>query len=593
VLASALLGLSFLAAPIFKPQLDYRLVVDSNDLSFITVELSVRNAPAALVLAAAAHPEYDDKYWRYIEALQATDGAGSPIAVTRSDSVLWRLHNRAGAVLVRYRLRIPEERLPRAAWRPFLTRSGGLVGGPHSFLYVLGLEKLSARVALELPRGWTIATALQPGGPNAFLAPDLHTLMEAPLQVGLQSEWSFEVKGIPHRVFYWRLPNATPFDSAAFVDGIRRVAGETVALFRGTPYRGYAFLYQDGAYGGLEHPASVTLGAPSAALAGNPQANLLETAHEFFHTWNLMHFQPVEYLGLTYRPQPPVAELWFSEGLTLFYADLLVRRAGLPPPHPTRVAHLEAIIARYLASPGHSRFSAEAISRVAYNAGPGALGDYGASVHLVGEVIGAMLDLLIRDATKGARSMDDVMRLMDRRFAAKGFTSDDVRQAVEEVCGCSAREVFERSVSGAGPIDFNRYLGLVGLHAKVTWEPALEQNGKPMRDLRVFGYVRGNEDSLRLIISDPGSAWGRAGLHSHDVLLSLNGTTVKSWPELRTVLSGLALGDTVSFTVRQQGVERSVRFPLTGYDRPVVQIETIATASAEQRRLLQSWSEGK
>ena len=593
MLASALLGLSFLAAPVFKPQIAYRLVVDTTDLSFITVELSVRDAPAALTLAAAAHPEYDDKYWRYIEALQASDGAGAPITVTRSDSVLWRLANRAGPVLVRYRLRIPLEQSPRAAWRPFLTRTGGLVGGPHSFLYVLGLEKMGARVELQLPRGWTIATALWSAGPNAFLAADLHTLMESPLQVGVQSAWSFEVKGVPHRVLYWRLPNATPFDTISFVDGIKRFAEATVALFGSTPYPSYAFLFQDGAYGGLEHPASVTLGAPSAALAGNPQANLLETGHEFFHTWNLMHFKPVEYLELTYRTQPPVAELWFSEGLTLFYADLLLRRASLPPPHPTRIAHLESIIGRYLGSPGHSHFSAEAISRVAYNAGPGALGDYGASVHLVGEVIGVVLDLVIRDATRGAKSMDDVMRLMDRRFSEKGYTSDEVRHAVEEVCGCSAREVFDRYVTAPGAIDFDRYLGLVGLRANVTWKPALEQNGKPMRDLRMFGYVRGNEDSLRLVISDPGSAWGRAGLHSHDVLLSLNGRAVKSWPELRTALSGLALGDTVSLSVRQQGVERSVRFPLTGYDRPVIRIETIASASAEQRRLFQSWSEGK
>jgi predicted metalloprotease with PDZ domain len=85
-------------------------------------------------------------------------------------------------------------------------------------------------------------------------------------------------------VFYWRLPNAAPFDTAALMRGIEGLASQALAMFRTTPYTEYTFLLQDGAYGGLEHPNSVTLGTPSAALARNPHALLRETAHEFFHT---------------------------------------------------------------------------------------------------------------------------------------------------------------------------------------------------------------------------------------------------------------------------------------------------------------------
>jgi predicted metalloprotease with PDZ domain len=66
----------------------------------------------------------------------------------------------------------------------------------------------------------------------------------------------------------------------------------------------------------------------------------------------------------------------------------------------------------YINNPAYALFSAEQVSRVAYNAEPGALGDYSASTHLEGELIGTMLDLIIRDATRGRRSMDDVMRLL-------------------------------------------------------------------------------------------------------------------------------------------------------------------------------------
>ncbi len=169
----------------------------------------------------------------------------------------------------------------------------------------------------------------------------------------------------------------------------------------------------------------MTLGAQSADLAKDPNAVIQETAHEFFHTWNLMAIRPVEYHDIDYRTQPPVSSLWFSEGLTMFYADLLLRRAGIAVHDSTRQAHLERLIGSYAANPAYARFSAESISRVAYNAEPGELGDYSASTHLQGELIGTMLDITIRNSTGGQKSMDDVMRLLfDRSSPARPASPD-------------------------------------------------------------------------------------------------------------------------------------------------------------------------
>src|SRR4029078_2742664 len=314
--------------------------------------------------------------------------------------------------------------------------TGGLIGGPHSFLYPMGLEKEAASVDFEIPAGWKIGTGLTgKSTARTFIAPDLQTLMESPMLVGQLSEWNFNTKGIPHRVFYWKHPNGTPFDSAAFVSGLEKIVNEAINFFGSAPYREYAFLFQDDAYsGGLEHPNSFTMGAESKKLAEDPNFTIEEVAHEYFHTWNLMAIKPAEYREVDYRVQGPVAELWFSEGLTIYYADLLRRRAGLPTEDSTRAQHLENAIERYLGQPGLARFSAEQVSRVAYNSSPDALGDYMASAHLEGELLGTILDLKIRDATNGARSMDDVMRLMYGRFRNRKFTSRDVHYAVDEVC---------------------------------------------------------------------------------------------------------------------------------------------------------------
>ena len=592
LLASLLIAASHPTSP---TQLAYTLRVDPADLSGIAVELRVRNAPAGLTLAAHAHPEYDDKYWRYVSGLEAIGAGGAAIKVSRSDSVLWRLDNPAGDVVVRYRVEFPAQEMPRSSWKPFLAPTGGLVGGPHSFLYVLGQEQAAAMVTLDLPTNWKVATGL-PGVSTArtFRASDVHTLMESPMLVGTMSEWTFRVRNVPHRVFYWHLPNATAFDTVGFVGGIRRLTEQAMALFGSAPYRDYTFVIQDGAYsGGLEHPNSVTLGAPSEQLARDPHATLPEIAHEFVHTWNLMAITPVEYRKVDYRVQPPVAGLWFSEGLTLFYADLLTRRAGLPAQDSTRTGYLAMLIERYLSSPGNARFSAEAVSRVSYNAPPHALGDYSASSHLQGELLGNVLDLVIRDATNGSRSMDHVMRRMYQRFTDRGFTGRDVQRAVDETCSCSSESVFGRYVRAGNAIDFDRYLAPLGLQLDTTWIPAVGNDGQPGRDLRVWAWEVEGEKLLRLRVVDPASLWGRAGLHSGDQLVSVNGAAVTTWPDFRRFLGGFATGDSATFVVQRATGRFETRVVMSGYRRPVTRINAITTVTERQRRLRDAWLDGR
>jgi predicted metalloprotease with PDZ domain len=586
------------AHPTLKPSIQYILRVDSIDLSGWTVEIRLRTTSDTVRLAMAAHAEYDDRYWRYVRDVAVDRGT-----VTRVDSAVWQVVAPRGAVTVRYRIALPPaEPGLRAAWRPYLTPTGGLIGGPHAFMYVLGAKDSTVMVTLRLPSSWEIATGLRDALPRGgqgtrrgserewwYAATDAATLVDSPILVGRLREWRFQEGGVTHRVVYWPLPNATPFDTIAFVSGIQRMVHQTFALFGRAPYREYTFQFEDGAFGGgLEHRNSVTLGAQSADLTRDPNAVIPETAHEFFHTWNLMAIRPVEYHGIDYRTQPPVASLWFSEGLTMFYADLLLRRAGIPLRDSTRTAHLERLIGSYLANPAYARFSAESISQVAYNVQPGELGDYSASTHLQGELIGTMLDITIRNNTNGQRSMDDVMRLL--------FSRQDVRidgrvieNAVESVCNCDVTPFFDAHVRHGAAIDFDRYLGLMGLTTGVTRGPAM-YNGEPERDLRIYGYEPPSPDSgLRLVISNPSSIWGRAGLHSRDRLIGINGAPLRTWSELRAKLQGLQLGDTVRVQVQRTApAPFEATVVVAGFERPTVRIERLPNATVAQRRLAEA-----
>ncbi len=156
-----------------------------------------------------------------------------------------------------------------------------------------------------------------------------------------------------------------------------------------------------------------------------------------------------------------------------------------------------------------------------------------------------------------------------------------IEEAVETVCGCDVTPFFDAHVRHAAAIDFDRYLGLIGLQPRLSWGPAV-YNGEPERDLRVWGYER--DTTLRLVINNPASIWGRAGLHSRDRLISINGAPLKTWPELRAKLQSLRLGDTVQVRVqRDQPFDATV--VVRGFERPTVRIERLPNATLAQRRL--------
>jgi predicted metalloprotease with PDZ domain len=599
--AAKLLALALIAAAnsviySHKPQhlsVDYQIRLTPNDTSAFDVVMRIHNPPDTFQLAMAAHPEYDDRFWRYVEnptVIGATLGA----SIVRQDSALWRVISH-GETLVRYRIHLPpREPGQRGAWRIFISPTGALIGGPQSFMYIVGAEGSPSRIKVDVPPGWRIATALETTSDSSvFSAPSADVLVDSPILVGNLRSWRFLTNGVPHRVFYWPLPNATPFDTAAFLEGIQRLAQQGIALFGRAPYREYTFLFQDGAYGALEHMNSVTLGAPSSELANDRAELLEETAHEYFHLWNDMRIHPIERTGIDYRPARETRGLWFGEGLTMFYADLLLRRGHVALNDSTRVAHVARLIERYLGNSGNSPNSPEVSSLAAYRSSPATLGDYTPSVHLQGELLGTMLDFMIRDASNGQRSVDDVMRAMMERYSgARGFTGDDVERTFAEVCGCEMKSFFDTYIRGSTPIDFNRYLNLIGLQERAVWGPAVTDSGKPQPDLRILAWLPRGENRLRLLITDPQSVWGRAGLHTGDQLVSVNNVEMKGWPEFRQIFRNMAIGSSIKFDTVRNGRSITTNVVVEGYNRPSVTIEPLPQTTDKQRRILSAWLAG-
>ncbi len=594
--AIALAGaLSLTASHRAKPRLYYDIAFDPSDPSSVWVRMQIEGAPRSVRLAMAVHPEYDDRYWRYITDWHV-DGMDRRAVLAVDRDNVWRVLSHAGYTNVSYRIQLPRESpTSRPVWHTALRANSGSINTIDTFLYLPDFPHADVRIRLvtgapvvwDIPGGNSIAVA----GGTAWqeFSTDAATLLDSPLLYGSNLRfWTFEVDRVPHTIVYWPLPNATPFDTSQFVDAIRKVVVESVRVFGKPPYSHYTFLLEDGAWGALEHANSVTIGMPSRDLARDPRAYLPELAHEFFHTWNLVRLYPEGRGTLSERLPEHSTGLWLSEGITMYYAEALARRAGFPERGLSRADLLTEELESYYSSPGNMLVSPEVASSRAVDT-TGINGDYEPNYYVQGRLIGTALDLIIADSTKERRGLDDVMRALYSEFAMKrGFTTADVERNASQICGCNLRSFFDQHVRNPGPLDFNNYLSSIGYRVIVDTIPAADSLGTRLPDLRIWAYPPRNGGRMRVMIPDPSSVWAKSGLHTGMEMVAFNGAQIDSFPDFRRAFRNVKLGDVIPVDIVRGDKRSRVVVTVTGYDRPRVRINdapNITPAQRERRRL--------
>jgi predicted metalloprotease with PDZ domain len=283
--------------------------------------------------------------------------------------------------------------------------------------------------------------------------------------------------------------------------------------------------------------------------------------------------------------------LWFSEGVTMLYADLICRRLGLHVEDSTRIAHLTSLITRYYTDTGNAVLAPSRVS-LASTIQPGPLGDYSASTHLQGELLGACLDILIRDATKGRQSLDGVMREMYRRFGGhRPFGDSDIEAAVTTVCGCTTAHAFFRDFLYDGkPIDFIPWLDRLGLSMRHDQPAAADPNGRPLPDTRIYSWIRRDDTSVRIGITHPNGCWALAGLHTGDILVRMNGRPIHTRQDFQAVVGAIQIGDEIKVDVKKEASPAtSHTVYITGYTIPLIHISQNPAAAPAQQRLLEQW----
>jgi predicted metalloprotease with PDZ domain len=568
-----------------RPDVSYVVHVDTAHADYVDVTMRIRRAPNRIRLAMKVHPEYNAGLWRSVRF----DAGGR---ITPFDSTLWQA-TLDGDAEIRYRVELPADTTAvHRSWRTTVRSNGALLNAPDVLLYLPDFPNVPATVDVEAPSDWRIATSLRPLTARRFRATNAAELLDAPILLGALREWRFRDAGTAFTIAYWPLPGAVPFDTTRFVAGLRALTHAALGVFGRAPVPAFVFLVQDGADDALEHRASVTLGVPSADLARDPRAHIREIAHEFFHTWNLVAIRPDHFGDLTYGATPPTTGLWWGEGVTLHYADVLVRRAGLvSDTADTRETHLEALLSRYYAAPWSRTVSPEQAS-LAF--GHSALTDPNATggFYLQGELLGEALDALVRDSTADRRTLDDVMRaLLDVRRADRGFTPAELRATVDRVCSCRAEAFFASAVHAPGVIDLAPAARRLGWRIVADTVQAIDARGAPLADVRLSAAPL-NDSTLGLIVTAPAGAWARAGLRTGDALVALNGSRPRDFAALLRTMRALHVGDTMQVDVRRAGALVHLAVVLSGYERPRVRLVDVPDVMREQRARRARWMGG-
>lgn len=504
------------------------------------------------------------EFARHVEGFTATTAAGQALAVEKINKNTWRIkHPQAPDFSVNYRVYAYELSVRTS----YLDADHGYLNGSSIFMYPAENKALGSTLTVQPAAGWRqVSTALRPAagvgaGQFAFQAASYDELADSPIEIGNQKVLRFTANGTPHVVAMY---GTYQVDEAKLAADMQRVCEEAHRVVGQNPLdRPYVFIVHnvERGGGGLEHLYSTTLGVSRTAWnSAVGYRNFLGlVSHEYFHLWNVKRIRPVALGPFNYDQENYTHMLWVSEGFTEYMSNLITQRAGFFT-RDEYLSSLSTIITGLEAQPGNRVQSAAEASFDAWikQYRPNE-NSYNTTVSYYdkGEAIGAVLDLLIINASKSSKHLDDVFRLLYAKYyqgLKRGFFDQEFQDAVAEVAGQRFDSFFKTRVYGVQPLDYNTALGYAGLTLTSTPADAPGQLGAGL-----------SASNGRLLVTSTvrGGAAANGGVNAGDEIVALDGQKVTSSEELSQALAGRPVGAAVKLQVRRDGLPRDLSLTLT------------------------------
>ncbi len=521
-------------------------------LFHVTVEVPDVHGQVDLQMAAWDALYQIRDFSSHVQRVVATAN-GLNLPVEKIDKLTWRVQA-TGTVKVSY----------DTFWDdpgPFssqLNTEHAFINPAMILLYVPDRRAEDCQLTLSgIPAEWRVASGIQAGGvpssQNANFvakAPSFDALADAPIEASRFEEFTIHDLNPPVHVII----HGDEYRKHDVESALRKICAYEIKLMEGAPYSEYTFIFHigkaaAGGGGGMEHSNSTAIWIPSGDFLVNV------SAHEFFHLWNVKRIRPATLEPLDHTREMYTRSLWFAEGVTNTYAAYALVRTGIWSKQDflqdlsMQISELESRPAEQWQSAEQSSLDAWLEKYALYNQPQSSV-----SYYTKGQILGVLLDILIRDRSDNQRSLDDLLRAMDADFAHAGkFYRDslDIRLESEKLTGGSLEDFFDKYVSGASPLPYAALLSRAGLELR-THETVRA----------TLGFLPQRDPSSPWVVAavDADSGASKSGLLVGDEILRWNNSEVPRRPE-RWIIQQKP-GEILHLRIRRGEKEVSLDIPL-------------------------------
>lgn len=575
--AAAILGLLLVSPPASRAEIRYAVSLAHPELHLFHVSMEIPDVKDELKLQMPAwNALYEIRdFSSHVQQVQALVN-GQRVPIEKLDKLTWHVKG-SGTITVRYDTFWDDP----GPFNTQLNEEHAFINPAMILLYVPERRAEKSTISLQdVPLEWKVASttlAVIEEMDRARLfnleASTYDALADAPIEVSKFEEFTLPDVSPSVRV----VVHGDSWKKHDVESALRKIVTYEVKMMDGAPYDHYTFIFHmgkaaNGAGGGMEHANSTAIYVPSAPYLQNV------AAHEFFHAWNVKRIRPASLEPIDYTHEMYTRALWFAEGVTNTYAAYTLVRTGLWSKQEFyqdlsgQISELEGRPAELWQSAEQSSLDAWLEKYALYNQPQRSV-----SYYTKGQVLGVLLDIILRDRTDNQKSLDDVLRTMNRDFAREGkFYRDslDIRLTAEKVIGASVEDFFAKYVSGAEPLPYTEVLARAGLelqqqeiiHAVMGFTTERDSNGRW---------------TVRAVDTDGPAA--KSGLLVGDEIVRWNNGEAPRRPE--HWLSQQKPGDTLRLRVRRDDKEQKIDIRLGEQRGKFYQVAESANASARARRI--------
>ncbi len=531
-----------------KPQNHYfHVQMEINDVNqkFVEVKMPIW-APGSYLAREFA---------KSVNQVKAKDAKGKELEVKKISKNTWRISNPSkGKIIVNYEVYAFELSVRTS----FLDDSHGYLNGTSIFMYVKNEKDATGKVKVEMPANFSkVSTTLKDEGNFTYSYKNYDHLVDCPMEIGNHSEFSFMASGVKHRVAMYGVGN---YDVDVLKQDMAKIVNSATNVFGENPNKEYLFIIHnltDGG-GGLEHTNSTTLQVNRWTYQGSSYMGFLSlVAHEYFHLWNVKRLRPKELGPFNYDSENYTSLLWVMEGVTSYYDELLLRRAGFYDEDKSiskvfsSMNYIENLEGYNIQPVAHASFDAWI---KAYRPNENS-SNTTISYYTKGSVVAAMIDLMIIKKYQGKKCLDHFMQKLYKEYYKeknRGFTEEEFQASLEEFLGQDLNEFFDDYVNGTKRIDYPKFFSYVGLN--------VADQGGMVGNVGISLTSSGGNAVVSKVRA--GSAADEQGINVNDEIIALNGFRADV-SSLREAFNSFQKGDVLEFIISRDQIIKTVELVVT------------------------------